>query len=161
MWLDENRAFAQDGQFAARGGTDQVSGSECITRIFDLIAAATSVVLLGPLFLVIAVAIKLGSGGPIFIREPIFGYGNRKIRLFKFRLMSARGGREPTCIDQFLRETGIEELPQLFNVLRGELSIIGPPPSHRFNPVLNRVKPGMIQWELIFAPRQRSDPPRL
>jgi lipopolysaccharide/colanic/teichoic acid biosynthesis glycosyltransferase len=154
MWLDGNRVIAQDGHSVARGGTDRVSGSERITRIFDLVAAATSVVLLGPLFLTIAVAIKLGSGGPIFIRELHFGCGNRKIQLFKFRLLSARGGSARTRIDQFLRETGTGELPQLFNVLRGELSIIGPPPSQRFNPVLNRVKPGMIQWELIFASRR-------
>ena len=137
--------------------------SERINRIFDLVAAATSVILLAPIFLVTAIAIKLDSDGPIFIREPKFGHGNRKIQLFNFRFASARGdgktsAQRLTRIGQILGETGIDELPQLFNVLRGELSIIGPPPSRCPNPLLNKVKPGIVQWDRIFAPRkQRLD----
>jgi lipopolysaccharide/colanic/teichoic acid biosynthesis glycosyltransferase len=135
-------------------------------RILDLAAAVTGVILLAPILLVTAIAIRLDSDGPIFIREPKFGHGNRKIQLFKFRFMSVRrdgNTRERlTRIGQILSETGIDELPQLFNVLRGELSMIGPPPSPCPNPpLLNKIKPGMIQWAQIFASRkQRPNAPR-
>ena len=62
-----------------------------------------------------------------------------------------------TRVGRILCETGIDELPQLFNVLRGELSMIGPRPSPCPKPLLNKVKPGMIQWDQIFA--ARKEPP--
>ena len=62
-----------------------------IRRIFEFVAAATSVILLAPIFLVTAIAIKLNSSGLIFIREPKFGYGNQRIQLIKFQFASARG----------------------------------------------------------------------
>jgi lipopolysaccharide/colanic/teichoic acid biosynthesis glycosyltransferase len=126
-----------------------------IHRMFDFVAAAMGVILLTPIFLATAIAINLDSHGPIFIREPRFGHGNRKIQLFKFRFVSVcEDGNTParrTRIGQILSETGIDELPQLFNVLWGELSIIGPPPCPCPDPLLNKVKPGMIQWAQIFA----------
>jgi lipopolysaccharide/colanic/teichoic acid biosynthesis glycosyltransferase len=143
MWLDDDPLIAQDGHSAAQGGTDLMLALERINRIFDLVAAATSVTLLAPIFLITAIAIKLDSNGPIFVREPMFGHGNQRIKLFKFRFVSTR-------IGQALSETGIHELPQLFNVLRGELSIVGPPPSPCFNPLLNKVKPGVIQWRRLL-----------
>jgi polysaccharide biosynthesis protein PslA len=125
---------------------------ECIHRAFDLVAAATCAILFAPTFLVSAIAIKLDSEGPIFIREPKFGHGNREIQLFKFRSMSGcETPQRMTRVGQFLSETGIDELPRLFNVLRGELSIIGPPPSPCPNPLLNKIKPGMVQWDQLFA----------
>ena len=128
-------------------------------RIFDFVAAVTAVILFAPIFLVTSIAIKLDSRGPIFIRQPKFGHGNRRIQLFKFRLVSGCGdGNIPvrlTRVGRILCETGVDELPQLFNVLRGELSIIGLPPSRCPNPLLNKVKPGMIQWKQIVATRNR------
>jgi polysaccharide biosynthesis protein PslA len=133
MWLDDNPFIVPHSRSAARGESELMSWSEHIHRTFDFAAAVTGVILLAPILLVTAIAIKLDSDGPIFIREPKFGHGNRKIQLFKFRLMSARrdgNTRERlTRIGQILSEIGIDEVPQLFNVLRGELSIIGPPPS--------------------------------
>ena len=139
--------------------------SEHIHPTFDFAAAAIGVILLAPILLITSIAIKLDSDGPIFVREPMFGPGNRRIQLFGFRFVSTReGGNAPACftrIGQALSETGIRELPQLFNVLRGELSIIGPPPSPCPNALLNRVKPGMIQWAQIFAStKQRPNAPR-
>jgi lipopolysaccharide/colanic/teichoic acid biosynthesis glycosyltransferase len=136
--------------------------SEPLHRTLDFVAAATGMILLAPIFLVTSIAIKLDSGGPIFIREPMFGHGNRRIQLFKFRFVRTGGDGKPgrpTRVGQALSETGIDELPQLFNVLRGELSIIGPPPSRSPNPLLNKVKPGMVSpWGGIFAARkQRLD----
>jgi lipopolysaccharide/colanic/teichoic acid biosynthesis glycosyltransferase len=136
--------------------------SDHIRRAFDFAAAAVGVIVLAPIFLITTVAIKLDSNGPIFVREPMLGHGNRRIHLFKFRFVSTHEGGDtpafPTRIGQALSETGIHELPQLFNVLRGELSFIGPPPSRSPNPLLNKVKPGMIQGKQIFARRkQRPD----
>jgi lipopolysaccharide/colanic/teichoic acid biosynthesis glycosyltransferase len=155
MWLD-------DGPAAARGGTELMFGSERVHRMLDFVAAAMGVILLAPIFLVTSIAIKLHSDGPIFIRECKFGHGNRQIQLFKFRLMSGcqdhKTPARPTRIGEILSETGIDELPKLFNVLRGELSIIGPPPSPCPKPLLNKIKPGMIQWDRFFAAwKQRLD----
>jgi lipopolysaccharide/colanic/teichoic acid biosynthesis glycosyltransferase len=151
-----------DGPAAARGSTALMLGSERLHRMFDFVAATTGMILLAPIFLVTAIAIKLESDGPIFIREPMFGHGKRRIRLLKFRMVSGYGdGNTParlTRLGRILCETGIDELPQLFNVLRGELSIIGPPPSRSPNPVLNKVKPGMIQWAQIVATRNPWPP---
>jgi lipopolysaccharide/colanic/teichoic acid biosynthesis glycosyltransferase len=149
--LRDNPFIVRHSRSAARGESELMSWSEHLLRTFDFAAAALGAILLALIFLVTAIAIKLDSDGPIFIREPKFGYGNQKIQLFKFRLMSARRSGTLTRIGQFLSETGIDELPQLFNVLRGELSIIGPPPSPRPNPLLNKVKPGMIQWDRSFV----------
>jgi polysaccharide biosynthesis protein PslA len=162
MCLDDDPLIVQGNSSAARGGSEPMFGSERIRRMFDVVAAATGAILLAPIFLATAIAIKLDSEGPIFIREAKFGYGNRKIQLFKFRFANARGvGNAPaglTRIGQILSETGINELPRLFNVLLGDLSIIGPAPSPFPNPLLNKVKPGMVQWDQIFAARkQRLD----
>jgi lipopolysaccharide/colanic/teichoic acid biosynthesis glycosyltransferase len=163
MRLDDDELIVQGSRVLARGGAEPMLGSERIHRVFDLVAAAMGVIVLAPIFLITAIAIKLDSDGPIFVREPKFGYGNRKIQLFNFRLVSARGdGNAPvrrlTPIGQILSETGIDELPRLFNVLRGELSIIGPPASRCPNPLLDKVRPGMLQRDQIFAARkQRFD----
>jgi lipopolysaccharide/colanic/teichoic acid biosynthesis glycosyltransferase len=159
MWLDDDPLIVQGSPSAARGGTERMFGSERIHRMFDFVAGATGVILLAPIFLVAAMAIKLDSHGPIFIREPKFGHGNRRIQLFKFRLVTGCGDSNTpgriTRIGRVLRETGIDELPQFFNVLCGELSIIGPPPSRVPSPLLNKVKPGMIQWAQMVAARKR------
>ena len=148
MWLDDDPMMVEDGHSAARGGIDPMLASERIRRIFDLVAASTSVIVFAPIFLVTSIAIKLESDGPIFIREPMFGHGNRRIQLFKFRLMSdCMTFPRLTRVGQILCGTGIGELPQLFNVLWGELSIIGRPPSPCANPLLSKGKPGMVQWD--------------
>jgi hypothetical protein len=77
-----------DGPAATRGGTKLMLGPERIRRMLDFLAAATGLILLAPIFLVTAIAINLDSEGPIFVREPMFGHGNRRIQLLKFRLVS-------------------------------------------------------------------------
>jgi lipopolysaccharide/colanic/teichoic acid biosynthesis glycosyltransferase len=165
MCLNDYPFIVPHSRSAARRGSELMSWSEHIHRTCDFAAAATGVILLAPIFLMTSIAIKLDSDGPVFVREPMFGHGDRRIQLFKFRFVSTRGGANaparPTRIGQALSETGIHELPQLFNVLRGELSIMGPPPSPCPNALLNKVKPGMIQWAQMFASRrQRPNPPR-
>lgn len=100
-------------------------------RLSDIIAALIGLVLLAPIFLVTALAIKLGSRGPIFIHETLHGPDNRAIKVLKFRFVEAssvgikRNHRRPTQVGVVLGHTGIDQLPRLFNVLRGDLSIVG------------------------------------
>ena len=99
-----------------------------LKRIFDVAAAAMSLILFSPLLLVTSIAIKLDSRGPILIRETLYGYKNRPIQVLKFPLvMGAENDRTPrvTRVGRILSQTGIDELPQLFDVLRGKMSILG------------------------------------
>jgi exopolysaccharide biosynthesis polyprenyl glycosylphosphotransferase len=109
-------------------------------RTFDLAVAIPLILFLLPLFLAVAVCIKLESRGPVFFRQVRVGQGNRQFRIFKFRSMrqeasdhdgSRSTGREDdriTRVGNFIRRTSIDELPQLFNVLRGDMSVVGPRP---------------------------------
>jgi lipopolysaccharide/colanic/teichoic acid biosynthesis glycosyltransferase len=116
-----DQSIIRDG-VGARNDTTVVFGIKPrIYRIFDLAAAVIGLILFAPIFLVTSIAIKLDTCGPTFIREPQLGRNNRMIQIFKFRFVSNRA--EPTWIGQVLGESGIDQLPQLFNVLRGEMSI--------------------------------------
>lgn len=108
-------------------------------RGFDLFFTSLGLFLLFPLFLVIAVAIRFDSAGPVFFRQVRVGRSGRPFRIFKFRTMctdaEARGpritvGEDPriTRTGRFLRKFKLDELPQLFNVLKGEMSLVGPRP---------------------------------
>jgi exopolysaccharide biosynthesis polyprenyl glycosylphosphotransferase len=111
-----------------------------LKRSFDLAATIPALILLAPLFLVIAVAIKLDSRGPVFFRQERIGLGNRSFRIWKFRSMriemqdplaiqhTQRDDARVTRVGNFLRRTSLDELPQLFNVLIGEMSLVGPRP---------------------------------
>ncbi len=108
-------------------------------RIFDLIAAATGLVLLSPLFALVAIAIRLDSPGPILFRQRRVGRNFRLFDIYKFRTMvdgaarigpSLTAGEDPrvTRIGRILRRTKIDELPQLINVINGQMSLVGPRP---------------------------------
>ena len=129
-------------------------------RIFDTAAAATGLVLFSPLLLIAFIAIKLDSYGPAVVRENRYGYKNRPIKVLKFRLVEAcaesdRTNSRLTRVDRILSQTGIDELPRLVNVLRGEMSIFGPPPSPHPKALLNRVKPGVTRWGQVVATREK------
>jgi len=115
------------------------AGDSRARRALDLILAIPAAILLFPVFLIIAVWIKLDSRGPVFFLQERVGVGGNLFRIFKFRTMvtdaEQRGkqitiGRDPRITDSghFLRKSRIDELPQLFNVIRGEMSIVGPRP---------------------------------
>jgi lipopolysaccharide/colanic/teichoic acid biosynthesis glycosyltransferase len=97
-------------------------------RILEVAAATTILLCLAPILLLTAVAIKLDSDGPVFIRETRLDSRNRAIEAFKFRLVTADAGSDGSnrrlTVGLILSGTGIDELPQLVNVVRGEISLI-------------------------------------
>jgi lipopolysaccharide/colanic/teichoic acid biosynthesis glycosyltransferase len=116
---------------------DVVPGFELdqgIKRLFDIVAATASLILFSPIFLITSIAIRLDSPGPIFIHEALCGFNNRAIQVLKFRVRAEGDRFNPTLtwVGQILSQTGIDELPQLFNVLRGEISIVGRRNVHRW-----------------------------
>jgi lipopolysaccharide/colanic/teichoic acid biosynthesis glycosyltransferase len=129
-------------------------------RLADIAAAAVGLVLFSPLLLIAYIAIRLDSPGPVLVRENRYGCKNRPIQVVRFRIIDARTESDRcrprlTRVGRILNQTGIDELPRLLNVLRGEMSIIGPPPSGHPKMSLTRAKPGMIQWAQIIATREQ------
>ncbi|MEP1605486.1 MAG: sugar transferase [Marinomonas sp.] len=114
--------------------------SRITKRGFDVFVASVSLLLLSPVLLLVAAAIKLGDGGPVLFKQQRMGRGNRFFTMLKFRSMSAdkgdaqgtvstgRGDARITRVGRFIRSTSMDELPQLWNVLLGEMSIVGPRP---------------------------------
>ena len=108
-------------------------------RLVDVIASACGLLVLAPMFVLVAVAIKLDSPGPVFFRQQRVGRFFQPFRIVKFRTMlkdaplhgcaiTAHGDPRITRVGRFLRRTKIDELPQLLNVLTGEMSLVGPRP---------------------------------
>jgi lipopolysaccharide/colanic/teichoic acid biosynthesis glycosyltransferase len=106
-------------------------------RLFDLIVASLALIVLSPLLLLTALAVRLGLGKPVLFRQPRPGYRGRIFTLYKFRTMredhAPDGTPLPdehrlTALGRFLRATSLDELPELINVLRGEMSLVGPRP---------------------------------
>lgn len=149
-----------------------------IKRTFDIIVATMGLVVLSPLFLLISIAIKLDSRGPIFFRQVRHGFNNEEIRVFKFRSMTcledgsefkpaAKNDPRVTQIGRIIRRTNIDELPQLLNVLNGEMSIVGPRPhaagynlfKDKILPFSRRhkVKPGITGWAQVNGFRGVTD----
>lgn len=111
-------------------------------RLFDIFASFLGLIVLSPLFLIVAIWIKLDSEGPVFYRQTRVGRWNRDFRIFKFRSMRVGsdkgslvtiGGRDPrvTRSGYFIRKWKLDELPQLINVLIGDMSLVGPRPEVR------------------------------
>jgi lipopolysaccharide/colanic/teichoic acid biosynthesis glycosyltransferase len=140
-----------------------------LKRIFDSVLAAAGLILLAPLLLLIAAAILVTSGRPILFSQERVGRSGTRFRLYKFRTLdrsaAARGDEEwavdaPTPLSAFLRFTGFDELPQFFNVLRGDMSLVGPRPERpyfvaRFERELpayakrHRLRPGITGWAQV------------
>jgi lipopolysaccharide/colanic/teichoic acid biosynthesis glycosyltransferase len=111
-----------------------------LKRAFDLALAVPIIIFCGPLMIAVAIALKLDSPGPILFRQPRVGFGNRMFDVYKFRSMvtsmtdslgtesTLRDDVRITAVGKFIRRTSIDELPQLFNVLGGSMSLVGPRP---------------------------------
>ena len=111
-------------------------------RLFDIIASACGLLVLSPVFLIMAIWIKQDSNGPVFYRQVRVGRHNKDFRIFKFRSMRVGadkgglvtiGGRDPriTRSGYFIRKYKLDEFPQLINVFLGEMSVVGPRPEVR------------------------------
>jgi exopolysaccharide biosynthesis polyprenyl glycosylphosphotransferase len=161
------------------------NSSKLLKRTMDLTLALVGLLLLAPLLGLIALLIKLGSRGPIFFRQVRMGYGEQTFRIYKFRTMvkdaderkhevahlnkHLQNGGDPrmfkvpgdpriTRVGQFLRRYSLDELPQLINVVRGEMSLVGPRPLildedqhvHRWGRERLRLKPGITgPWQVL------------
>jgi Undecaprenyl-phosphate glucose phosphotransferase len=150
-----------------------------IKRGFDIAVAVSGLVLFSPLLAVVSIAIKLDSRGPVLFRQTRHGFNNEPIRVIKFRSMTVmedgdafkqavRGDRRITRVGRVLRRTNIDELPQLLNVLLGDMSIVGPRPhatAHNkmfeqfISPFSRRhsVKPGITGWAQVNGHRGETD----
>jgi len=113
-----------------------------VKRIFDVVASGLGLIVLSPLFFILAIWIKLDSKGPVFYRQLRVGRGNKDFRIFKFRSMRVGadkgslvtiGGHDPrvTRSGYFIRKFKFDELPQLINVFIGDMSLVGPRPEVR------------------------------
>lgn len=115
--------------------------SKFLKRFFDIVLCSLGVILLSPVWLIIAIAIKCDSKGPVFFRQDRLTKNGRIFKMYKFRSMVVNAEQmgagifnyenDPrvTKVGRFLRNTSIDELPQLLNVIKGDLSIVGPRPA--------------------------------
>ena len=117
-------------------------------RLFDIFASLAALIVLGPLMIVVGLIIKSEDGGPAFFRQDRVGKGGKMFRIFKFRSMpvntaelTSAEARQVTItkMGRFIRRTNIDELPQLINILRGDMSVVGPRP-----PIAKQV--ALIEW---------------
>ena len=155
--------------------------SFALKRTFDFVFALLAITLFSPLLIVIAVAIRLTSPGPVFFCQKRTGYRGAEFTMFKFRTMrvndqadtvAARpGDSRVTAVGRLLRHTSFDEFPQFFNVLCGDMSVVGPRPhmlsqTEQYRRMLSRymtrhaVKPGITGWAQINGCRGLADTPQ-
>lgn len=138
-------------------------------RLFDFLMSLIAIILLSPVILIVALAVKFTSPGPILFKQRRIGKDNVEFEIYKFRTMRIDTPNVPTHllenpeqwitpIGKFLRKTSLDELPQLFNILKGEMSIVGPRPAlynqldlkeMRTKLGVHKLVPGLTGWAQI------------
>jgi exopolysaccharide biosynthesis polyprenyl glycosylphosphotransferase len=141
---------------------------QSVKRIFDVGAAIFAIILLTPVYLLLAILVKAGSKGPVFFKQERIGIYGKPFMIFKFRSMvmdaekdgpqlSSSSDSRITKIGRFMRKSRLDEIPQFFNVIKGDMSLVGPRPERQFYidqimevaphyKHLQRVKPGITSW---------------
>jgi exopolysaccharide biosynthesis polyprenyl glycosylphosphotransferase len=139
-----------------------------IKRVFDIVASAIMLIVMSPLFLLIALVVKLDSPGPVIYKQERVGLWGRTFNILKFRSMyknseadvpqlSQVGDNRITRVGRFLRKYRLDEMPQFWNILKGEMSIVGPRPERPYFVaqimekapyycLLYKVRPGLTSW---------------
>lgn len=137
-------------------------------RLIDILISSLALILLSPLYLLLAILVKTSSKGPVFFLQERIGIHQRKFNIIKFRTMytdaekagpqlSSSNDKRITPVGRFLRKTRLDEFPQFWNVLKGEMSLVGPRPERRYyidqiakhDPqylYLHQVRPGITSW---------------
>ena len=141
-----------------------------VKRVIDLVLSVLAAVILSPLFLILFIAIKMDTPGPIFFKQKRVGINKTHFNILKFRTMRIDTPKDTpthllgnpdqyiTKVGKFLRKTSLDELPQIFNIIKGEMAIIGPRPAlwnqydliaERDKYKANDVRPGLTGWAQI------------
>ncbi|WP_319995442.1 sugar transferase [Trichococcus shcherbakoviae] len=141
-----------------------------VKRVIDLVLSVLAAVILSPLFLILFIAIKMDTPGPIFFKQKRVGINKTHFNILKFRTMRIDTPKDTpthllgnpdqyiTKVGKFLRKTSLDELPQIFNIIKGEMSIIGPRPAlwNQYDLIAERdkynandVRPGLTGWAQI------------
>lgn len=144
----------------------------CVKRVIDVAFALLLLLVLWPLMLIVALAIRIGSKGPAVFKQTRLGKGGKEFTLYKFRSMvqnaehtgsgvySEKGDARVTKVGKFIRATSIDELPQVFNIIKGDMSFIGPRPPLTYHPWpfseyteeqkhMFDVRPGITGWAQV------------
>ncbi|MEG0529697.1 MAG: sugar transferase, partial [Bacilli bacterium] len=140
-----------------------------LKRVFDLIVSICAFIILAPIFLILCLLIKVTSRGPIFFKQRRIGKLNKEFMIYKFRTMRVdtpdvathlleNSQLYITSVGKFLRKTSLDELPQLINILKGEMSFVGPRPALynqydlielRTESNIHKLMPGLTGWAQI------------